>query len=173
MRLVACSWRWALVYRAVSGGCTMTPDDIYNRITERFADVHPKASWGETSFFVNPGLRLPSGAYFATLKQQDGEHDRASELWRDGVCRFNFGPPKSAFVELFGVPPARPSKGGIIEGPWNFAAIDVLMPHPVYGWMGWVCVLNPGEKTFLQIETLLDSAYGKARATVEKRLAKL
>ena len=33
------------------------------------------------------------------------------------------------------------------------------MPHPVYGKMYWVCVLNPGEETFRKVEALLAEAY--------------
>ena len=151
----------------------MTPNEIGAWITDSFGDVYPKASWGETSFFVNPGQKLPSGAYFATLKESDGDNDRASNLNRDNVFRLNFGPGKKSFEQTFGPCPARPAKGCAIEGNWDFTAFDYLMPHPVYGWMGWMCILNPTEKTFRKIEPLLHAAYDKALLTVEKRLEKL
>lgn len=33
------------------------------------------------------------------------------------------------------------------------------MPHPVYGRMHWICVLNPSEATFEKIKPLLAQAY--------------
>jgi len=31
-------------------------------------------------------------------------------------------------------------------------ALDQLMPHPVYGRMFWVCVLNPSDVTFQKVQ---------------------
>ena len=147
----------------------MTPEAIAAWIASRYDDVHPKSSWGEPSFFVNPGQSLPSGAYFATIKEKDGDNDKASDLDRAEVFRLNFGPGKPAFQTVFGDAPARPPKGGVIEGPWDFTALNQLIPHPVYGWMGWMCVLNPSQTTLSEIEPLLIAAYDKARTTVDKR----
>ena len=33
------------------------------------------------------------------------------------------------------------------------------MPHPVYGKMYWVCVLNPSAETFKTVRDLLAEAY--------------
>jgi len=33
------------------------------------------------------------------------------------------------------------------------------MPHPVYGKMYWVCVLNPSAETFETVKGLLAEAY--------------
>ena len=151
----------------------MTPDQLQNRITAAFPNVVPKASWGETSFFVNPNNILPSGAYFATLKEKDGENDKASSLDRDGIFRLNFGPGKLAYESLFGAKPARPTKGEIISGTWDFTELDQLMPHPIYGWMGWMCILNPSIATFDKLFPLLEKAYEKAQKTVEDRIKKL
>ena len=148
----------------------MTPESIAGYLSGHFGDVHPKSSWGETSFFVNPGGRLPSGSYFATLKEKDGDNDRASNLDREGVFRLTFGPGKGEFEKVFGPPPGRPGKGGVIEGPWDFAALDQLMPHPVYGWMGWMCVLNPARQTFERIKPLLARAHQRALASAQRKL---
>ena len=151
----------------------MTSQDISEWIMSRFSDLQLKASWGETSFFVNPANKLPSGAYFATLKEKDGENDKASNLDRESIFRLNFGPGKREFEAKFGAIPARPEKGGIIEGHWDFQSIDTLMPHPIYGWMGWMCILNPTSQSFSKLEPLLVAAYEKALKTVETRIAKL
>jgi Family of unknown function (DUF6194) len=44
-------------------------------------------------------------------------------------------------------------------GLHDFTALDVLMPHPVYGQNHWVCVLNPSNATFEDIKPLIDEAY--------------
>ncbi len=148
----------------------MSPSDISAWINASFDDVVSKASWGETAFFVNPGLTLPSGAYFATLKEKDGDNDKASALHRPGVFRLNIGAGPKAFEALFGRRPARPAKGGIIQGNWDFTALDHITPHPVYGWMGWIAVLNPSSATMETVFPLIRTAYVRARATVDKRL---
>ncbi len=156
-----------ILSKAIAAGVAM--DDVAARIAANFPEVEPTQSWGETSFFYNPGGALPRGVYFCTLKDHDGENDRASGLDRSGVYRLNFGPPVSAFEKLFGPRPARPKKGGVVNGPWDFTALDVLTPHPVYGWMGWIAVLNPTEATLAETLPLLSQAYEKAQKTFAKR----
>jgi len=73
---------------------------------------------------------------------------------------------------MFGTKPKRPAKGGIIEGSWDFTAFNTIMPHPVYGWMGWACVLNPTDATFQTCLPLIKIAYDKAQKTFEDRLRK-
>lgn len=38
--------------------------------------------------------------------------------------------------------------GGGVASVYDFTALDQIMPHPVYGKMFWVCVLNPSAATF-------------------------
>jgi Family of unknown function (DUF6194) len=93
----------------------MTPDRIVEALCAVLPGVVPKSSWGETSLFYNPGLSLPSGVYFCTIKQHDGENDQASRLNRDGVFRLAIGLKPLSYVGLFGNPPERPAKGGHCE----------------------------------------------------------
>ena len=48
------------------------------------------------------------------------------------------------------------------------------MPHPVYGWMTWVCVLNPTLKTIelMGTEGLFEEAYQAAVVTINKKVKK-
>jgi hypothetical protein len=142
-------------------------------ITDTFAGIHPVSAWGETSFFFNPDKQLPRGVYFATLKFKDGENDRASNLQRVAAFRLNLGISKSSYRALFGPQPARPPAGGVVATGHDFSASDVLMPHPVYGWMSWVCVLNPGAVVFETLKPLLAQAYGLAVDKHAKRIARL
>ncbi|MEM7302033.1 MAG: DUF6194 family protein [Pseudomonadota bacterium] len=148
----------------------ISPDDVFEHITGTFAGVVPKSTWGETAFFYNPGMALKNGTYFATIKEKDGDNDRASNLDREGSWRLNMGVRKETFVSLFGPPPKRPGKGQIIEGPWDFAMSDQIMPHPVYGWMGWLAVISPTLSTWDQCKALIGDAHERAKATFEKRV---
>lgn len=146
-----------------------TPESLLALLTARYPDTRAVPSWGERSLFYNPGNRLPRGVCFATVKEKNGGNDRASGLDRPGVFRVNFGPQKSDFISRFGKTLARPAKGGIVGGPWDFTALDVLTPHPVYGWMGWMAVLNPSAATLDALLPLIDSAHARARATFARR----
>lgn len=54
----------------------------------------------------------------------------------------------------------------------GFAALDWLLPHPVYGWMSWVSVLNPSAANFNTVKPLLAEAYDLAVDKVAKRAAR-
>ena len=114
----------------------MKSKDIINRITDSFEGLSPKASWGETSLFYNPEKRLPNGIYFCTLKEKDGENDKASGLNWEGVFRLSFALKKTVYEELFGDRPKRPPKGGVIQSPHDFTEANTLMPHPALSQMG-------------------------------------
>ncbi len=134
-------------------------------------EVRPKASWGETAFFVNPAGRLKNGTYFATIKDHDGDNDRASGLSRPGLWRLSLGPGPAAFEARFGPRPARPPKGGIIAGDWDFTARDRVTPHPVYGWMGWFAVNCPSAATMDDLWPLVEAAHDRALGAARKRLS--
>lgn len=151
----------------------MNKNNIETYILENFEDVHPLDSWGERSFFLNPDRQLNRGTYFATLKEKDSKNDRASRLDRDGVFRLNMGVSKERYLSLFSHLPRRPAKGRFIDGGYDFQKIDTILPHPVYGWMGWVCVLNPSPDTFQDCRNLLDNAYDKALEATMKKLSDL
>jgi hypothetical protein len=80
-----------------------------------------------------------------------GAFDRASNLDRPAVFRLNIGVSKKSYSSLF------PD-----DLQHDFAALDRLLPHPVYGKNHWVCVLNPSDATFRSLHPLLAGAYGIA-----------
>lgn len=143
-------------------------DDIHAHL-ESYDGVVALTAWGETTFFYNPNRLLNRGTYFATLKEKNGPNDKASALDRKGVFRLNMGVQKSDYFDLFGLTPPRPLKGQIVAGTWDFTTLNQLTPHPIYGWMGWISILNPDKEAFKQCLPLLDSAYEKAKSTFEKR----
>jgi hypothetical protein len=148
----------------------LTPERLLDTLAARVPGMVAVEAWGETSLFYNPGRVLPRGVYFATVKQKDGANDRASRLDRAGVFRFNLGTSKPLFRARFGPPPPRPGKGGVVEGPWDFTGLDVITPHPVYGWMSWVSVLNPSHRTFAEMEEMIEAAVQKAEAAFDKKV---
>jgi hypothetical protein len=150
----------------------MTAEAVMHQITHSYRGLAPKATWGETSLFYNPDNALKTGVYFATIKDHDGENDKASCLNREGVFRLSFGLPPASYEERFGPRPERPDKGAVVATGHDFTELDELTPHPVYAWMGWVQVLSPTERTVRDLRPLLDDAYNKARTTFERRIAK-
>ncbi len=136
---------------------------IRQYISQAFAGVDVVDASGGTFFFYGPDRKLP----FATLTTSD-EYDRASNLSRPHVFRLNVGVSKQTFQSLFGAGTAL-SGGAGKKGDYDFTALDRIMPHPVYGKMHWVCVLNPGAATFKKVRALLAEAYdlavrGRAKA---------
>lgn len=126
----------------------MTPNDILDYCLENLDGVVEINSWGERGIFYNPGRVLKRGVYVLTVKEKDGNNDRSSQLNRNGTFRVNLGLRKQTFQNLFGELPKRPAKGSVVEMSYDFTNTDTIMPHPVYAWMGWICVLNPTIETF-------------------------
>lgn len=137
----------------------ITMDFILSDLLENYSGLKIIDTWGETSLFYNPDDLLKRGIYFCTLKNKDGENDKASHLYRADVFRMNFGISKKTFVSIFNTIPKRPVKGGVIEGNYNFQATDILTPHPIYGWMAWVSILSPSKQSFNDLKALIDESY--------------
>jgi hypothetical protein len=165
-----CSWTNYVPVRTVVG---VESSDVIDAVVSAFPGLAPKNSWGETSLFYNPDGVLPHGVYFATVKEQDGDNDKASGLDRPGVFRLSFGLPAGGYEALFGPRPARPARGGSVATGHDFTAVDELMPHPVYGWMGWVQILSPSRRTFAEIQPLLSAGYESAVHKYTRQVARL
>jgi hypothetical protein len=131
-----------------------------------------KQSWGEIAWFHNPGAGFANGVYVATVKLRDGPNDRSSYLDGDGAHRLNFAMERSEFIRMFGGPPARPAKGQAIMGPWDLQARGVLLPHPVYGWMCWASIIDPGIASPALLKPLLAAAHGRAQNSLARRLSR-
>lgn len=150
---------------------TLDADTLLDRVRARYDGLVAHDVWGERGLFYNPGGDLPRGAYFLTVKERNGENDRASNLDRPGVYRVNVGLSKGSYRTRFGDPPARPPKGGVVDTGHEFTTTDELLPHPVYAWAGWVCVLSPSAETLSTLWPLVDEAYERAVGAYEERTA--
>ena len=120
--------------------------------------------------FYNPEFKLPKGIYILTLKEKDGPNDKASNVDRDGIYRLNLGISKSTFISLFHEIPKRPSAGNTIDTGHDFTKVDEIMPHPVYGWMSWIGVLNPSRETFERLKPLIDEGAKLAQQKYQKKV---
>jgi hypothetical protein len=93
---------------------------------------------------------------FATIVTTD-EHDlgEPSRLSRPGVFRLNIATRKETFQRLV----------GDLAHP-DYAALDRILPHPVYAKELWISVLNPSWRTFEeQVKPLIAESYERlARA---------
>ncbi len=157
-------------YTVMTKGDNVLTKEISDYILDQYSGLVAVDAWGEQSFFYNPDGRLPRGVYFATLKDKDGDNDKASKLGRDGVYRFNFGVSKPSFERVLGERPARPAAGGVVDTGHDFTQLNTLLPHPVYAWMSWVCILNPDESVFRGLVPLLNESYGLVVKKHSKRV---
>jgi hypothetical protein len=155
----------------------MNESEISQYITETFEGVDVATDSDNSFFFYNPPSNIPPDHRFpfVTLMTND-VNDQFSDLDRPSVFRLNIGISKQTFRSLFGEPSLPSNKDGTrIEGEntsgFDFTSLDQVMPHPVYGRMYWVCILNPSDKTLeTNVRPRLTEAYEMA-VTKYKRLA--
>jgi hypothetical protein len=128
----------------------------------------PEISWGDHFFYYAPDGQIPQNVQpYATIVTKDYPGDQQSELDPAGRWRVNIHVGHARFTELTGESPrdfaARdfPSR--------DFSETDVIMPHPVYGSLGWIAVVNPGDRTTATVVDLLRSAHEDERRRVLRR----
>ncbi len=154
----------------------MNQDDIVQYVTTTFSGVEVERPTdgpgaGDTFIYYDPWHNLdPQRRFpFATIVTKDyGDFDNASQLNRPGVFRLNIGVGRDTFRALFGPPVGAQSDRG---STYDFAAVDRLMPHPVYAPQSFVCVLNPSVETFEAVKPLLADAYARVATRHASRQA--
>ncbi|WP_407288981.1 DUF6194 family protein [Streptomyces sp. BP-8] len=128
-------------------------------------DGSPEISWGDTFFHYAPDGVAPTATQpFATIVTKDYPGDEASRLDRAGTFRVNIAAGKEAFIRWTGHAPRDPATTEIDPG-----TTDTVIAHPVYGAVGWLAVVNPGERTEAATRELLHAAYHLARSRYERR----
>jgi len=138
--------------------------EISRYITETCDGVDVVADSGNSFFFYNPDSNVPPDHRFpfVTLVTSD-LYDQFSNLNRPSIFRLNIGIGKQTFRSLFGEN----------SSSYDFTALDQVMPHPVYGRMSWVCVLNPGDEMFeTKVRQLLAEAYDLAVSKYKRQAAR-
>jgi hypothetical protein len=116
----------------------MASDPDADEITGWITSTYPETVVGEAMnarFFSLDASQWPN---FATIVTTD-EHDlgNPSDLARDGVFRLNLGVGKASFERLIDTT-AEP----------DYAALDTIVPHPVYARQRWIAILNPSRRSF-------------------------
>lgn len=133
----------------------LSMETIKSDIASLGSDVHVDTSTPDLFFFRGSERRMP----FATIVTRDTEFDSFARLDGDGSFRLNIALNREKFGELF---PHHTSRSALETANFDYAARDEILPHPVYGRMHWVCVVNP-DSTYAQCCLLLGKAYELAR----------
>ncbi|GAA1805529.1 DUF6194 family protein [Agromyces neolithicus] len=124
----------------------------------------PELAWGDAFFYYAPDGEMPQHVQpYATIVTKDYPDDTASGLDAPGLWRVNVHVDRTTFRRLTGEEPRSLTRAR------DHAAADVFNPHPVYGALGWVAVVNPGAQTTAAVLQLLREAHDAARARFERR----
>jgi len=137
--------------RALDGALVLRPEP---------GDGSPELAWGDTFCYVAPDGQVPPNTQpYATIVTKDYPEDALSALGGDR-WRVNIHVGRARLAELVG------------DGPHDPAAVDVLIPHPVYGSLGWVAVVLPGERTLGTVLDLVRDAHDDTRRRADRRAAR-
>ena len=111
------------------------PEAIKRTILVTWPETDVVEALGASFFSLDAEKHWPN---YATIVTTD-EHDEGapSNLSRPGVFRLNIGVGRETFQRLV---------GGIVEP--NYAAFELILPHPVYAKQLWISILNPSDATF-------------------------
>lgn len=121
-------------------------------------DGSSEISWGDAFFYYAPDGQLPNGQPFATIVTKAYPDEDAPWLDRPGAFRLNIAVGQDATAAVIRT-----------DSALSAGASDTLMTHPVYGHLGWVAVMNPGERTSDHALSLLRLAHAHARARRDRR----
>jgi hypothetical protein len=141
----------------------MTHDEVVELITGLEGTVvtvaseengDPEVAWGDSFFFYDPdGITDPQRRLpYATIVVSDYPgFDEASDLNREGIFRVNLWVSPDSFDRFV-----------LDEADVDYAALDEIIPHPVYAKQSWLSVLNPGPATEATLRDLLVEAHDRA-----------
>ena len=129
-------------------------------LTASQATGAPEIAWGDSFIYYDPDRDIPDESFpFATVVTKDYPgFDEASNVDRPDVFRLNISVGRDRFEALFGYGPGAPA------ADVDYTALDTVIPHPVYAKQGWVCILNPADRTDDQARSLITEAHGRAAA---------
>ncbi len=151
----------------------MNIDDIMEHVTglggvltlqPQSGDGTPEISWGDVFFYYTPDGQLPRSQPFATIVTKDYPDEQGSGLDRADAFRLNISAGAAGFRAVTGRDPREQTPPDIAP-----STPDVFIPHPVYGHLAWLAVVNPAERTSSKARELLDSAHRAARTRFQRR----
>jgi hypothetical protein len=121
---------------------------------------------GDYFVFYDPdGITVPERRFpFITVVTGD-RYDAASRLDRDpDSFRVNLGVGRAAYEALLGPAPRQAAGHEVIGTGFDYTTPDLVMPHPFYAPLHWVCVVNPGERSRVALAGLMHAAHALARS---------
>jgi hypothetical protein len=127
-------------------------------------DGSPEISWGDFFFYYAPDGVVPRSQPFATIVTKDYPGDQGSRLDRPETFRLNIFAGTAEFRRWLGHGPRQRAAADVEP-----STPDVLLPHPVYGTLGWLAVVNPGPLTEQPVRELLRTAHRLARTRHGRR----
>lgn len=136
----------------------MTIEEMTAYILSSFKNVNVTEANGDLFFMYDQEKMMP----FATIVTSDNDFDSVSQLNREGFFRLNIGIDKASFSTTFDGIALKKGIGAYVDSGIDFTAENVVMPHPIYGAMYWLCIVNPGKDKLPVLKKHLDIAYGLA-----------
>lgn len=133
----------------------MSLQAIEQYITEQLPNVTTLDNFGYRFFFYGTDQVLP----FVTIAASDNEHDKISDLDRDGVFRVNIGISKDTYNKLF----------ADSKTEWDYTELNRFMPHPDYAAQHFICVLNPEEDRLSETIRFIEEAHLVAKNRFDRK----
>lgn len=123
----------------------------------------PELSWGDVYLYYAPDGRMPERTQpYGTIITKDYPDDASSALDSPGRFRVNIHVGRERAEAI-----APDESGAQVHG--DPTAVDVFRRHPLYGAAGWVCVIDPAERTGEAVLALLREAHDAARTRTARR----
>ncbi len=135
----------------------MTIEEIKTYLFANFKDLTLLENDNDLFFMHKKNEKLP----FVTIVTKDNNYDNVSNLNQDGFFRMNFAIDKETFESKFGGLTDKKKLEAYMNLGIDFTQQDIIMPHPTYGSMNWVCVINPSKNTFELIKKHLQTTFAK------------
>ncbi len=141
--------------RAFDGVLELAPDE---------SSAFPAIAWGDHFFYYAPDGQVPTREQpYATIVTKNYPDDAMSDLDEPDRWRLNIHVGTDVFSELVGEDPRSEAR------TWDYAAADMVLPHPVYRGQGWVSIVNPGTSTHGLAARLLRQAHEAAHRRAARR----
>ncbi|WP_344164026.1 DUF6194 family protein [Kribbella yunnanensis] len=121
----------------------MTADELDRLIREQ-PGVRVLEAQDDLFYLYDPAADLPPERQqpFATIVTGD-HYEQVSRLDEPGAWRLNLGLTKATYTSLFGSPPTERDADWVLASGHDYAARDLLMPHPFYASQYWVAIVSP------------------------------
>jgi hypothetical protein len=134
--------------RGLDGALVITPEE---------GGPFPELSWGDAYFYHAPDGRMPERTQpYGTIITKDYPDDASSALTAPGRFRVN-------------IHVGREQADALVTADPDPADVDVFRRHPLYAASGWVCVIDPADRTAEAVLALLRDAHDAARSRAERR----